>query len=204
MADALFGAIAALSFAEALAVALAIAYLLLAAREHIACWACALISTAIYTALFWQVSLLMESLLNVYYMLMAIYGWQQWRHGGTGGVALGISTWRLRRHALVILSVIALSVLTGALLTTHTDAAWPYVDSFTTWGAVVTTWMVTRKILENWIYWFVIDAISIPLYIERGLVLTALLFACYLVIVVYGFFSWQRQLQAGRHAAVPA
>ena len=81
--------------------------------------------------------------------------------------------------------------------TQHTLAAWPYVDSFTTWGAVVTTFMVARKVLENWVYWFVLDAVSIPLYAERGLYVTAMLFALYLVIIVFGFLRWHRQYAAG-------
>ncbi|MEQ9058795.1 MAG: nicotinamide riboside transporter PnuC [Gammaproteobacteria bacterium] len=189
---------------EGVAVVLAIAYLLLAAREHPACWGCALISTVIYTALFWNVSLLMESLLNVYYMVMAVYGWWLWQRGGVAREGLVITRWRPRRHLVVIAAVLAAAAVTGALLSRHTAAAWPYVDSFTTWGAIVTTWMVARKVLENWIYWFVIDGISIPLYLDRGLYLTAGLFAVYLVIVVFGFVQWRREYAAGRGAAVPA
>jgi nicotinamide mononucleotide transporter len=186
-------AIAATSAWEGIAVLLAVAYLLLAARGHIACWACALVSTAIYTALFWNVSLLMESALNIYYMVMALYGWQQWRQGGEDGRGATISSWHWRRHLLVIGGVTSIALCSGFLLAEHTRAVWPYVDSFTTWGAVVTTFMVARKVLENWIYWFVLDAISIPLYLERGLVLSALLFAVYLVIVCFGYFAWRRQ-----------
>jgi len=186
-------AVAATSPWEGLAVLLAVAYLLLAARGHIACWACALVSTAIYTALFWNVSLMMESALNVYYMLMALYGWQQWRHGGEDGRGAAISSWGWQWHVLVIGGVTVVALCSGYLLAEHTRAAWPYIDSFTTWGAVVTTFMVARKVLENWIYWFVLDAISIPLYLERGLVLSALLFAVYLVIVCFGYVEWRRQ-----------
>jgi nicotinamide mononucleotide transporter len=202
--DQVLGALAVMPGWEALAVVLAIAYLLLAAREHAACWVCAFVSTAIYTALFWNVSLLMESALNVYYMAMAVYGWRQWRHGGTDGGELAISTWRARRHLCVIGAVVLLAAVSGAALSAYTSASWPYLDSFTTWGAVVTTFMVTRKILEHWIYWFVLDAISIPLYLDRGLHLTAALFAVYLVLVVIGFLAWWRQYTAGRHAALPA
>lgn len=177
---------------EGLAVVLAIAYLLLATREHIACWACALASTAIYVALFWDVSLVMESALNGYYLVMAVYGWYQWRAGGAGGEGLAIRRWPWRTHVIVIGGVCLLAAVNGYLLAEHTRAAWPYVDSFTTWGAVVTTFMVARKILENWVYWFVIDAVSIPLYLDRGLHATAGLFAVYLVIVVFGFASWLR------------
>ena len=182
---------------EALAAALAIAYLLLAARERIACWGCALVSTAIYTVLFWNVSLLMESALNVYYLLMASYGWYQWRRGGRDGVSLASSVWRWQRHAAVVGGVMLATAVNGYLLDQHTRAAWPFVDSFTTWGAVVATFMVARKVLENWVYWFVLDAVSIPLYAERGLYVTAMLFALYLVIIVFGFLSWHRQYAAG-------
>ena len=146
-------------------------------------------STAIYIALFWNVSLLMESVLNVYYLLMAAYGWQQWSRGDSGSAAQ-IHTWSGRRHLFVIGAVLICSGICGYLLSQNTSAAWPYVDSFTTFGAVVTTWMVTRKVLENWLYWLVIDSISIPLYLDRGLYLTALLFMVYLVIVVIGYLKW--------------
>ncbi|MGB5487099.1 MAG: nicotinamide mononucleotide transporter family protein, partial [Lysobacterales bacterium] len=90
---------------EAVAVIFAIAYLLLAVRENILCWLFALLSTAIYTILFWDVSLLMESALNVYDMAMAVYGWQQWTRGGSNGGdephALGIQSLSVRQHVLV-------------------------------------------------------------------------------------------------------
>ena len=191
----------ALSPWEAAAVLLGIAYLLLASREHIACWICAFFSTLIYTVLFWDSSLVMESALNVYYMAMAVYGWSQWQDSWSTNAddydqnkgGLVIQTWTIPKHALVISVVLMLAAISGAALSAYTEAAWPYVDSFTTWGAVITTWMVAKKILENWIYWFVIDAISIPLYIDRELYLTAMLFCAYLVIVVFGYFSWRRE-----------
>ncbi len=70
------------------------------------------------------------------------------------------------------------------------------MDAFTTWGAVLTTFMVARKVIENWLYWIVIDGVSVFLYIDRGLYLTAALFVAYVVIVVFGYFNWRRQEQA--------
>src|SRR5690606_10392915 len=152
---------------EMVAVSLAIAYLLLAVRQNSLCWYCAFASTAIYTALFWNVQLLMESALNVYYMAMAVYGWWQWRHGGTGDTELPVQTWRWQQHLLVLAAVILISAVSGTLLTQYTQAAWPYLDSFTTWAAVITTYMVARKILENWIYWMVINSCSILIFVDR-------------------------------------
>jgi len=91
--------------------------------------------------------------------------------------------------------VAVLTLMSGYFLSQKTEAAWPYLDSFTTWGAVVTTYMVARKIFENWIYWFVINSVALFLYIERGLYPTALLMMIYLVLVIIGIISWSRQLE---------
>lgn len=180
---------------EALAVVFAIAYLLLAVRENIFCWLFALLSTAIYTILFWDVSLLMESALNVYYMAMAVYGWQQWTRGGRSidgkPHTLEVQSMTNKQHVLVITAIAVLTAVSGYLLGEHSSAVWPYFDSFTTWASVITTYLVTRKYLQNWLYWIVIDTVSIPLYIDRGLNLTALLFVAYVVIAVVGYFKWR-------------
>ncbi|NND37734.1 MAG: nicotinamide mononucleotide transporter, partial [Gammaproteobacteria bacterium] len=94
-----------------------------------------------------------------------------------------------------ITTILALAFVTGTAFDRYSDAALPYLDSFTTWGAIVTTWMVARKILENWIYWFVIDSVSIYLYVNRELHLTALLFVLYLVLIVFGYVAWRKELQ---------
>ncbi len=179
---------------EVLAVLLGIAYVVLAARESILCWPCALASTAIFTLLFWDASLLMESGLNVYYMAMALYGWWHWTRGRPEGEAvLPIRSWPLRKHLMVVLLAVGLSLISGTLLFNYSWAVFPYLDSFTTWASVITTWMVARKILENWLYWVVIDALSIFLYLNRELYLTALLFAAYVLIAAYGWWVWRRR-----------
>ncbi|MBY4677400.1 nicotinamide riboside transporter PnuC [Marinobacterium sp. CAU 1594] len=185
---------------ELVAVLLSLAYLLLAMRQNNLCWYAAFVSTAIFTVLFWDASLLMESALQVYYLAMALYGWYQWRNGDTGrNEPLSISRWSLSRHLLAIAGVLLLTLISGGLLAGNTSAALPYLDSFTTWGAVLTTYMVTRKILENWLYWLVIDGLSIYLYLDRGLLLTAGLFCLYELIVVFGFIRWYREYrQAAR------
>lgn len=176
---------------EILAVVLAVLYLVLAIRQNIWCWAAAAISTLLYLFIMYQAKLYMESALQLFYLAMAAYGWQQWRGGGDDGAELKVSTWPLRYHLLAISSVMLLVFVSGELLTRYSNAALPFWDSLTTWGAVVATFMVTRKILENWIYWFVIDAVSIALYINRDLYFTSLLFAAYLVMIVIGYRSWR-------------
>lgn len=189
--EALAGYLAQVSLWELTAVVLAIVYLLLAVRQNRLCWVMAFVSTAIFTVLFWNVQLLMQSLLNGYYMAMAVYGWWHWRHGGADG-ALKISRWTVPRHALGIALILLATAVSGYLLSKHSHAAWPWVDSLVTWGAVITTFMVARKVLDNWAYWMVINSLAIFLFIERGMTLTAGLHGIYLVIAVFGWASWLR------------
>lgn len=186
---------------EGAAVVLAIVYLALAIRQNLWCWAAAFASTSIYLVLMYAALLYMESVLQVFYLGMAVYGWYHWRHGPGPDHALPVKTWSVATHVRVIAGVFALAALSGALLGIYSDAALPYLDSFTTWGAVVTTWMVARKILENWLYWFVIDSVSIYLYVSRELYLTALLFAFYLVLIVIGYIAWRREMYGGEAEA---
>ena len=177
---------------EMVAVALALAYLLLIMRENPWGWLCALISTAIYTLLFWQVNLLMDSALNIYYMAMAVYGWQQWQKGGVQQAGVRIVRWNIRSHLVALTIIFTATLISGYLLSANTQAAWPYLDSFTTWASVLTTYMVAKKVLENWLYWLVIDAVAMVIYIDRGLYLTALLFLVYLLICLFGWSSWRK------------
>lgn len=188
--DAIASAFATMSLWELAAVILALAYLLLAMREKISCWYAAFASTAIYLVLFWDVSLPMESALQVFYLLIAVYGWWQWKNGRTGRGELHIHRWSAASHLTAISIVGLLTLVCGYLLQQYTSAALPYLDSFTTWGAVVTTYMVTRKVLENWLYWILVDGAAIYLYIDRELYLTAALFVLYVVLVIIGFFQW--------------
>jgi nicotinamide mononucleotide transporter len=190
--DQLAEAWAAMSGWELLAVALAIAYLLLAVRQSRWCWVAAFVSTAIFTVLFWNVQLLMQSLLNGYYMAMAVYGWWHWQHGQGEDGELLITRWHLKQHALTLAAIAACAAVSGYLLSTHTEAAWPYLDSLVTWGAVITTFMVARKVLDNWAYWMVINSLAVFLFIDRGMALTALLHIAYLVISIFGWMAWVR------------
>jgi len=181
-------------------VLLAIAYLILAIRQNIWCWSAAFVSTGIYLLLMARASLYMEAALQVFYLCMAIYGWYQWRHGPGPDHVLPVSCRPPVWHVTAIVGVLCATLISGYLLQMFSNAAFPYIDSFTTWGAIVATFMVARKILENWWYWFVIDSVSIYLYINRELYLTALLFVGYLLLIVVGYLSWRKDLRVAQPA----
>ena len=180
------------SLFETAAVVLAVLYLVLAIQQNIWCWLCAGISTAIFVYLFFDVRLYMEAVLNVFYFLMAIYGWHTWFYGRSNEHELLVVRWPRRIHLLAIIMLVALSLVSGYLLDTRTDAAFPYIDSLTSWGAVWATFLVARKVLENWWYWLLIDATMIYVFWAKDLELTAILYFVYLVMIPIGLISWTR------------
>ena len=195
--EGIIAAAQAMSIWEVVAVILGIAYLVLAMRQSMLCWYAAFGSTAIFSWLFWDVSLVMESGLNVYYLIMAIYGWSVWRgNKEKSETNVAIKTWSLSRHALIIAGVVLISLVTGYGLEKNTSAALPYLDSFTTWGAVITTYMVAQKVLENWLYWQVINSSAIVLYALTGFYATIVMFSIYLFLAMAGYFKWRRLLAA--------
>lgn len=179
---------------------MAVAYLVLVIYQNIWCWAAALASVLIYLFIFFDARLYMESALQIFYAAMAVYGWYQWKFGGAGQDGLPITMWRPRIHLLIVAAVLGTAAVLGSVLS-MTDAAFPYLDSFTTVAAIVATYMVARKILENWIYWFAIDSLSVYLYASRDLYLTAVLYAVYLVLIVIGFRQWLQDWRRQSEAA---
>lgn len=188
-----------MSFWEIVAVLLGVLYLALAMRQHNGCWYAAFLGTLISIVIFWKVSLLMESALNLYYLLMALYGWWSWR-SGREAKPLPIQIWPWYKHALTLLTVATLTLISGYWLSKYTQAALPYLDSFTTWGAIITTWMVTRKVLENWLYWLIIDSAAAYMYFSKELYFFTLLMLIYLVMVIFGWLKWQQEYQGQHHA----
>jgi len=183
------------SVPELIAVVAAIAYLGFAIRQKIICWLFAAISTAIYIWLFIEAKLYMESVLNLFYLVMAGYGWMVWSSGRDDGHERPVVIWPRSRHLVAIIVIACLSALSGYSLSVYSDAAFPYIDSMTTWFAIWATFLVARKVLENWWYWLLIDIASIFIYWTRDLQLTALLFVIYVIMIPLGLISWRNSMR---------
>jgi nicotinamide mononucleotide transporter len=188
------------SWVEILAAVLAVSYLLLAIRQRLECWIAAFVSSVLYVWVFFTAHLYMESVLNAFYAAMAVYGFLQWRQG-RGGTVLAVSRWPMVRHLAGVLCIVCLSVISSYYLRRYTPAAWPLVDSMVTWSAVFATFLVARKVYENWHWWLVIDSVSLWLYFTKHLYLTMLLFGLYLMLIVIGMRQWRRTFGAPAHAA---
>tara|TARA_S200000501_G_scaffold238516_1_gene223510 strand:- start:436 stop:1023 length:588 start_codon:yes stop_codon:yes gene_type:complete len=177
---------------EIFAVLFAIIYLLLAVKQDVRCWYAAILSSSLYFFIMLSAKLYMEAYLQIFYILMAVYGWLQWNKVNGNKTKFIVRTWSIKQHVIVISMILMFAYISGSLLNIYTKAALPFIDAFTTWGAIVATYMVAKKLLENWIYWFVIDSISILLFLSRELYLTSILFFVYLIIIYFGYRSWTK------------
>ena len=179
---------------EIVAAALAITYLILAMQQNILCWAAWIISSIMYLFVMFSAGLYMESGLQIFYIVMGIYGWIQWNNRSSKN-NLTVSTWPIINHIYILLILIVLVTFSGLILSNLTEAVSPYTDAFTTWGAIIATYMVAKKILENWYYWFVVDFVSVFLFLSRELYTTALLFSIYIILVIFGFIAWRKSMR---------
>ena len=178
------------SIIESAAVFFSVLYVILAVKESIWCWGAALISVTLYIYICYTAQLYPETGLQAFYLLMTFYGYHQWNKNDS---SLKIQQWTITKHLLILLIGALLTFLMGFYFTIYTNAAMPLVDSFTTVFSVFATYMVTKKVLGNWLYWIVIDIVSVYLYFSRDLQLTSLLFIVYTVIAIFGYFSWLKR-----------
>ncbi|MEY4762156.1 MAG: hypothetical protein RLZZ200_2012 [Pseudomonadota bacterium] len=178
---------------EGIAVVLGLAYVVLIARHSRWGWVAGATSSALFAWIFIDVQLPMQALLQVCYVAMAGYGWWHWSRGGPESPVIRLS-WRL--HLAGIGCSLALGLAIAQVLASETQAASPFLDSVTTCASLFATWLVTRRVLENWLYWIVVDSLQALLFASQGLWSTALLFVLYLGIGSAGYRAWLRTWRA--------
>jgi nicotinamide mononucleotide transporter len=177
---------------EDVAVATGLVYILLILRRNRWGWVAGAASSTIFVVFAARSRLPMQSALQAYYVVMAFVGWFSWTRNASQEQGR-IHRWPLRNHLLAIASILAASAISAHLLATETHAAWPMLDSLTTWTCLLATWMVTRSLLENWLYWMVADVVTMFLFASQGLPRTAGLFCAYAIIACFGFRAWLRR-----------
>ena len=176
---------------ESIAVLFSILYVVLAVKENIWCWGAALISVSLYIYICFSAQLYPETGLQGFYFIMAIIGYYMWNKENKEE----IKEWSEIKHLLIILLGAILTFFMGFYFSTYTNSQMPIIDSFTTVFSIIATYMVIKKVLGNWLYWIVIDAVSVYLYFNRDLHLTSLLFIAYTIIAIFGYFSWMKKMK---------
>ncbi len=179
---------------EIAAVLFSLAYLYFSIRQKILLWPMGMASAVLYMVVFFRSKFYADMALNGYYLVVSIYGWIHWRGGGTGrGSTLAVG--RINSSTTLVLGILSLAAFMGIgwILDNHTDSPIPYWDALTTALSFAATWMLSRKILEHWILWVVVDALSMGLYLYRGLYPTLVLFAVYTLMALIGYREWKKE-----------
>ena len=176
---------------------ISLVYLYFSVKQIIWLWPFGLLSALFYIWIYYFSGFYADMSLQVYYVLISLYGWYLWsagRDSKKGKTELEIS--RVSRRAIVILACVFMILWFGIslVLIRYTDSQIPVMDALTTAGSIIATWMLAKKILEHWLLWIVIDAISIGLYFYRGLYATLVLFIVYTMVAILGYLAWKKAI----------
>jgi nicotinamide mononucleotide transporter len=179
---------------EGIAAAFGVISVFLSTRQNIWSWPTAIVNVGLYTFVFYQGRLYGQMGLQPIYLALSIYGWYQWLHGGEQHSALRVS--RASPRLLLALGGLTMTGwLALAAILQRTDAALPWLDALLTATSLAAQWMMTRKILENWLVWIAVDVIYVPMFISQKLYATAMLYFMFLILAVMGFAEWRRSLE---------
>lgn len=174
---------------------LSLIYLDLSIRQKLSLWFFGIVSSLFYILIFFQSKLYADMSLQFYYVIISIYGWVNWKQGfGESGEELGTN--QLSKQLFLKIAIITglIYFVYYVILSQFTDSTVPKVDSLVGALSVVGTWMLARKLLENWLVWIAVDALCVGLYIYKGLYPTAILFVIYTVMAVVGYLEWKKKM----------
>ena len=161
----------------------------LAAKQNIWNWPIAIISVLAYSVLFYDYQLYGDAILQLYFLATSVYGWYYWNKRKNDHskpiVSLNTTEW-----FKVISTIIFLAAVLGYILDHYTDTNVPYADGFCTSMSFVAQFLMTRKVLQNWIFWIIVDICYVPLYLYKDLGLTAVLYTLFLALAVMGYLAW--------------
>lgn len=166
----------------------------LTVREDWRCWPVGLVYVACFTVVFWEARLYAAAVLQLVYAGLAVYGWHSWVRGGENHGGLKVSASPRKVLGALLLGGTIVAAVLGTMLGHFTDAALPASDAATTAFSLVAQALQTRKWIENWLIWIVVDAVYLAMYLSQGLYLTAVLYAAFLVLAVLGWRAWRRSM----------
>ena len=186
------------NYIEVLGAVSGLIYLYFSIRQIIWLWPLGIITSVLYIYVFYKAKFYADMSLQVYYFFISIYGWYHWLHGSrkkNSDEQIPVTTINFKMWATLVVVSILLTMISGYFLDNFTDSPMPFLDAFTTAFSVVATWMLARKMIENWLFWIVIDAVSMGMYIYKGLYPTVVLFLVYTFMAFIGYRQWKVDLK---------
>ena len=182
----------------------AIIYLYLSVRENIWLWPVGFLTSVFYLIVFYHSRLYADMGLQVYYLMVSVYGWFHWMGRKNGHkpmetnlptLSISFKQWMTYTATIGVLTLVLyflLQYLPGLIDLPPSDL--PLGDAFTTAGGIVATWMLARKMLENWLVWIIINAFSLGMYIYKELYITVFLFTIYTFMAAIGYYKWKANM----------
>ncbi|MEM0574887.1 nicotinamide riboside transporter PnuC [Flavobacterium polysaccharolyticum] len=183
---------------ELIAIFFGLASVWFAKKDNILVFPTGLVSTSIYAYLLWQWELLGDSMINVYYFVMSLYGWYHWTRKKGDEVEFPISYINSKEkiYAILIFVMTVVFVVLVYLYFGKFTTWYSYVDTFLTAIFFVGMWLMAKRKIENWIFWIIGDFISIPLYFAKGYTFTSLQYIIFTIIAFYGYLEWKKILNS--------
>ena len=180
---------------ELLAATLGLVSITLQIRQSLWYWPVSIVMTAMYIAVYIDQTLYAEMLLQIYFLLMCLYGWWSWKCGGKQKSELVVSRLSAGKWPPVLAIILLLFVTLGALMSRFTNNDAPWIDALVTAISFVATWLLARKKLENWLLWIIANLLSIGLYWHKAMYPTLVLFIVLVVLAFVGHQRWRRELE---------
>ena len=176
-------------------------YLLLEIKQNRAMWIVGFLTSFFYIFVFFSSKIYADMGLNIYYVIISIYGFWQWTRNKKEKQPEKNSQPEeiLYRHITLPLfigisfSILSIYLLLYYILHYFTDSPIPVGDAFTTAVGIVATWMLARRIIEHWIFWIIVNCVSVYLYYLRGLYPTMFLYLCYALLAGVGLYTWKKK-----------
>jgi len=180
---------------EIVAFVLALAMVVLTMRVDPIAWPLAILSSLLYFTLFWESRLYGDASLQIFFAVVALWGWWQWLRGTQAdGAALTVRSLPSRGRWWLLAALAVAWPATGLFLKTFTNTDVPWWDAFPTAASVIGQWLLGRKYIENWPAWIVVNVVSVGLFAYKGLWLTTVLYSLFIAMSFIGWRAWRRML----------
>jgi len=172
---------------------LSLIYIYLSIKAKVSLWFFGIISSVFYIVVFFDSKLYADLSLNLYYVVVSIYGWINWHSTeNSDTISLRIAPFSRKLALKLVIATLGIYIIYCLVLSKLTDSTVPKIDALVGALSIVGTWMLARKLIENWIVWIVADGLCVGLYFYKGLYPTAILFIIYTLMAAVGYWEWKK------------
>lgn len=183
------------NYIELLASVLGILYVILAIRQNIWCWMAGIINVVLYIFIFLNARLYGDMALQVFYLLMSIYGWYSWKFSKSKNKEVLVVTQLTQNSGFLLLVILTILSVGFGYLLSFTNSDIPYWDGLTTALGLIATWMIARKIIENWLVWIFTDLLCVGIYYYKELYPTAIFYLIMAILAVVAYYKWKKDMR---------